>query len=663
MSLPPVHGTLDVMPTFAYSTAAADCGFANYNIFGNATVRSVPLYVEYQNRLYPQFGLAMACMMLGADPAKVRIDGSKLIIPAPSGPIEIPTYVYHSKAMGTDVPLIVPVSWFGTGDWEKMYDWPAHRTGASHYSLANVFSICETRDAIVRNNASIDLAISHVLDDDRPDKLQVDPRLGKKYAASRPAPEDTVARESRAATTLEELKAAGWLEAFDQMQEKDMTPLDRLSRDKLHDAYNTLKISVAQNKLLQAQVETQRRQLVEQIGGKGVLIGFTATGFLDQVATSLHSHAPGVVVHGVIANAVLTGRWWRMAPPWVTIWLTLFLGLITAAAQGWFHPIGGSLIALALAAAYWLINGLLLFGYFRWIVGVASPMITIIAVWGTCTLFRVILEGLERIRISAENDIFQKEMALARKVQFALIPKEPPQMDGINADGWTMPADSTGGDCYDLWKLPDGRLGVLVADASGHGLAPAMIVSQVRTLVHMLSEYELHPHALLKRVNSRLALDLEVGRFVTAFLAFLNSDGEIHWASAGHGPILWAPTGDGQIQELAASGLPLGVQEDWMADEPGPPLQLGQSGRLIVLSDGIFEALSPTRDLWSTDPVKDILHKERAAASAELIVRIRDAVQAWQKKVEPNDDQTIVIVRRVAAAEASSVAAESKPIQ
>ena len=280
----------------------------------------------------------------------------------------------------------------------------------------------------------------------------------------------------------------------------------------------------------------------------------------------------------------------------------------------------------------------------------AGPTIAVIAVAMICTLVRVITEAIERIRVSAENSFFQKEMSLARKVQFALIPNDPPQIDGHNADGWTLPADMTGGDLFDLWKLPDGRMGLLVADASGHGLAPAMIVSQVRTLVHMLSEYEKHPHTLLQRVNARLALDLEAGRFVTAFLAFLSSDGKVDWASAGHGPMFWSPTPDGQIQELSSSGLPLGVQEDWFADEPSPPLQLEENGRLIVVSDGIFEAHSPNRKLWGTDPIKDILHKSPLASSREIIDTIRTAVAAWQEKINPVDDQTIVVVRRIAAA-------------
>src|SRR5581483_8381161 len=121
----------------------------------------------------------------------------------------------------------------------------------------------------------------------------------------------------------------------------------------------------------------------------------------------------------------------------------------------------------------------------------------------------------------------RREMDLAKKVQEKLIPKSPPDVPGLDATGWTRAASVTGGDCFDLWKMHDGRLGIFLGDASGHGLAPALVVSQVRTLVRSISETESDPGVLLGRVNTRLAEDLETGRFVTAFLGFMTSDGTL----------------------------------------------------------------------------------------------------------------------------------------
>jgi len=298
-----------------------------------------------------------------------------------------------------------------------------------------------------------------------------------------------------------------------------------------------INLAVEQNRALVKQLADRRLDLSKQLGGAVRLVGATAMSMGDMVPTSLHRSCPGVVVHGVIASAALTGQWWVAAPPWVAVVLALVLGLLMAAADWKLSPARSTACALALVLAYLVVNGIVLFDWYDLTVDAAAPLVTIAAVWAVCTLVRLIIEGLERIKLAAEHQFLEKEMRLARTVQLALIPADPPTLPGIEVAGWTLPADMTGGDCFDLWHLPDGRLGILIGDASGHGLAPAMIVPQVRTLVRTLSHYETHPQNLFDQVNKRLALDLPPGRWVTAFLGFMSADGELHWASAGHGPM------------------------------------------------------------------------------------------------------------------------------
>jgi CHASE2 domain-containing sensor protein len=649
LPLAPAQGILNALPLPIFSNYAAECAFANYDIFDNATVRSVPLFVEYNHRLYPQMGLATACVVLGANPSAVRFEGSKVIIPTPGGTISIPTFIYHSNALGRDVPLIAAVPWFGGRDWETMYDWPAHRTSAGHISIVKVWDICAAQSRIVQNSATIDQAISHILDDDRADKLALDPPMAKKYAAALPDPQDIPARQKMAEATLKELKDSGWLDIFAKTPDKELKPDERLQKVFLNDAVDALQNTVAQNRELRHQVETQRQWLTAQIAGKGILVGFTATGLTDQVSTSLHLHCPGVVVHGVIANAVLTGRWWRVAPPWVTILLTILFGVTTAAVLGKYHPLRASLIAVSLLAGYAFVNGFVLFDWNRLIVGVAGPAMAIVTVWAGCTLYRLIVEGIERNRIAMEIAVFSKEMELARQVQVALIPSRPPNVVGLEAEGWAIAASMTGGDCYDLWEMHDGRLAILLADASGHGLAPAMIVSQVRTLVRTLSDFETNPFELLARVNKRLCGDLEANRFVTAFLGFLHPDGSLEWASAGHGPMFWCADGGCEMLDLDSTSMPLGIQTDWVGDAAPPALKLDPKGMLVVFSDGIFEAPAPDGDMFGVERIKEGLIKARNLPCLQIIAAIRTAVQLWQAKIEPIDDQTIVIVRRTSS--------------
>ena len=240
----------------------------------------------------------------------------------------------------------------------------------------------------------------------------------------------------------------------------------------------------------------------------------------------------------------------------------------------------------------------------------------------------------------------RREMDLARRAQEALIPKSPPPIPGIAAVGWTLPASATGGDCFDLWRLADGRLGILLADASGHGLAPAMIVSQARTLVRGMCDIAGSPHELLGRVNARLAQDLECGQFVTAFLAFLSPQGNLEWSSAGHGPVLLRTALDRPLSTLDPIVPPLGIVEEWDTTESPSACALPGGGALIVISDGIFEAMNAEGEQFGIERMTEVLDRCRSFTPEQTLAELRSAVKAHLAGQEPADDQTIVVVHR-----------------
>jgi phosphoserine phosphatase len=241
-----------------------------------------------------------------------------------------------------------------------------------------------------------------------------------------------------------------------------------------------------------------------------------------------------------------------------------------------------------------------------------------------------------------------KEMELAHRVQERLIPEHAPHIPGLAAAGWTRAASTTGGDCFDLWKNADGQLGVFLGDASGHGLAPAMIVSQARTLIRALAEIDANPQWLLSRVNARLACDIEDSRFVTAFAATVSSVGTVRWWSAGHGPIFIRPSLSGPVEMAGAQAPPIGIDLEMAADDPAA-VQLETGGQLIILSDGIFEAPRPgDGEQFGLPRVIELFDRCRESSPADLLAAIRAAMIDWQGQEEPIDDQTAVIIQRVA---------------
>ncbi|HSI33418.1 MAG TPA: GAF domain-containing SpoIIE family protein phosphatase [Tepidisphaeraceae bacterium] len=260
--------------------------------------------------------------------------------------------------------------------------------------------------------------------------------------------------------------------------------------------------------------------------------------------------------------------------------------------------------------------------------------------------------GVAIQRYHLQNEAIQvvelrREMDLAKGIQESLLPARPPELEGLEAVGWTLPASVTGGDTYDLWENSNGQLAVFLGDAAGHGLAPALEVLQARTLARALSDLNCDPRWILTQVNTRLAKDLKLGHFVTVFLGCLACDGKLTWSSAGHGPVLYRASPDEPVKVLEPPAPPIGVEDVFAADQT-TPVQLEPGGMLVVMSDGIFEAMVPgnSHEMFGVERVIEILDANRYESPAVLLKLFREAVRSWQGRDEPNDDQSIVIVKR-----------------
>jgi sigma-B regulation protein RsbU (phosphoserine phosphatase) len=232
-------------------------------------------------------------------------------------------------------------------------------------------------------------------------------------------------------------------------------------------------------------------------------------------------------------------------------------------------------------------------------------------------------------------------------VMDALIPKKPPDVPGVRSVGWTKSASVTGGDCFDLWTTSDGSLGVFLGDAAGHGLGPALVVSQTRTLVRAMCDVKADPHELLRCANARLCEDARPEMFVTAFVAFVTPDGTLTWSSAGHGPVLLRRGLNEPLGELEAPGPPLGIVPEFHADQT-EPIQLADGALLAIASDGVFDARNPAGKSLDVSRVAEVLDAVRAQAPFQQLQQVRAALREWQNGDEPDDDQTVVLVRREA---------------
>src|SRR5205823_427180 len=238
-------------------------------------------------------------------------------------------------------------------------------------------------------------------------------------------------------------------------------------------------------------------------------------------------------------------------------------------------------------------------------------------------------------------------MDLAREIQQSLWPKAAPAVPGYDIAGWSRPADTTGGDCFDYVPLPGGRWAIVLADASGHGIGSALVIAETRALLRALSGSAESPEALLERVNSFLFADLTDGRFVTALYGVLDPDQHtFEYASAGQAPLFWYRARERRVEATGCTGLPLAVLHPTVFD-PAPRVELAPGDFGVFLTDGFAEAHRPQGPLLGEERLMAALQKHAHRPARELITVLEEEVQEHLGALSAPDDLTAVVVKRV----------------
>lgn len=383
-------------PISKIGEASGSTGFVYYEPDEDGAVRQIVLWINHNNRLYPQLGLALACAYLDVDIRDIEIHEDRVVVPRPAdagGPLTIPVFSKTDENTKTKYAGITDIAWFGkAGDWTTMYD-PTGEDNAQHMPITQVWSAIESRQRIEKNNVVADQVILFMYEMFAPEKLEA-------YEKNPPAKDDIATRLK----LIQALAADEFLVETAKMYKQDQadgTKLDEMGETFMA-SHGVMGAMLKELPLMQEQYEGKRAKLAELLQDKAVLIGWTATGAIaDFVPTPLHALCPGVVVHGVMFNSVLNGEVWTRAPHVYTSLLVLLLGLLTIAAVCLLSPVTAAVVSTAVAVIYLLVNGILLFDYHNVIVGASGPLMVVAAVWGGGTLFRFIVERAERARITA----------------------------------------------------------------------------------------------------------------------------------------------------------------------------------------------------------------------------------------------------------------------
>jgi serine phosphatase RsbU (regulator of sigma subunit) len=251
-------------------------------------------------------------------------------------------------------------------------------------------------------------------------------------------------------------------------------------------------------------------------------------------------------------------------------------------------------------------------------------------------------------QLSLMRQSTEQELRLARSIQRASLPEEVPQLEGWQISPYYQPAREVGGDFYDFHLLSEGRVGLVVGDATGKGVPAALVMSTTCGMLQAVSRTldSSSPGEVLEQVNETLLARIPANMFVTCFYAILEpQSGTLSYANAGH-DLPYLRRGDGDCNELRARGMPLGLMPGMGYEEKEIVLEEGEAA--LFYSDGLVEAHGPKGEMFGFPRLRALVaeHGEAGSLGDSLMEELYSFVgEGWEQE----DDITLLTLRRFAS--------------
>jgi serine phosphatase RsbU (regulator of sigma subunit)/CHASE1-domain containing sensor protein/anti-sigma regulatory factor (Ser/Thr protein kinase) len=238
----------------------------------------------------------------------------------------------------------------------------------------------------------------------------------------------------------------------------------------------------------------------------------------------------------------------------------------------------------------------------------------------------------------------EQELRMARRIQHALLPKDLPELEGWEIAYHYQPAREVGGDFYDFLRLKDGRVGLVIGDVSGKGIAAALVMANTQSVLRAVAQREgITPGQVLGEANEVLYAYMPPNTFVTCFYGVLDpNSGRLVYANAGHD--LPCERHDGRVDELRARGMPLGLMSGVPYEEEEAVLAAGDD--LLFYSDGLVEAHDPKGEMFGFPRLQGLVKAHRSSGSALIGFLLSELTRFTGKSWDQEDDITLVTLER-----------------
>ncbi len=271
-------------------------------------------------------------------------------------------------------------------------------------------------------------------------------------------------------------------------------------------------------------------------------------------------------------------------------------------------------------------------------------MATLLASQAAAAIQRVRLNNERLVKLKLEGDL-----DIARNIQMGVLPDTLPDLSGYEMASFARPADQTGGDIYDVVEFGEQRALMLLADATGHGIGPALSVTSVRAMLRVGLRISQQLDDLFTHINDQLCDDLPANRFVTALLGVLDAKAHrVEYQAAGQGPLLHYHRSTGECEWRGANTVPWGIMDGVPLDPP-EVLTLEPGDFWVLLTDGFYEAADPQGEQLGKERIGQIVHELRDASAQTVVDAMVKEVDTFAAGEPQADDLTALVVKRAGA--------------
>jgi len=254
------------------------------------------------------------------------------------------------------------------------------------------------------------------------------------------------------------------------------------------------------------------------------------------------------------------------------------------------------------------------------------------------------IENVRLAEIEEQDRLIKRDLSQAAEIQGQMLPASAPQIPGLDLAGFNVPCRTVGGDYYDFFSYPQGRVGLALGDVSGKGMPASLMMMALHARVQVLAEDTADLASFMTRLNKTTCANCPSNRFITFFFTVLDSvTGELRFANAGHNPpIVMRASGEAEMLEMG--GPVLGILP--IAPYSEKRAALGRGDMLVVYSDGVTEATDINQNEFGEEGLITALRNNRNLPSGEIVQAVTRALGEFCAGAPQADDITLVVARR-----------------